>query len=327
MSALVSVVIPVYNGSAYLRRAIESVLEQTYQAIEVVVVDDGSVDDSAQIIASYGPRLKPIHQQNAGVSQARNAGIRAAHGEFVAFLDQDDWWLPTKVAKQVKVFRQDDEFGLAHTGVAFYHEPSDTLVGRPNALRPELLVGRCYERLLLGNAILNSSVMVRKSVLNTVGILSTEIRGNSIQDYDLWLRIARHSSFGYVSEELVVYRLHAAQGMWDARLSLVEEERLLERILGETRTKLSEEMRVRMARLLDEVGVAHLDASDIKPARRCFAKALGHRFSLRDTALLGLTYLPTSWINHLRRARTNLQSLRRPKVATRVPWWASLREN
>src|SRR5581483_4857500 len=101
---LVSVVVPVYNGAKYLRQALDSALGQTYPRLQLVIVDDGSTDSSAEIIASYGPRLCSIRQANAGVACARNAGIRAAAGDLIAFLDQDDWWLPEKVDRQVERF-------------------------------------------------------------------------------------------------------------------------------------------------------------------------------------------------------------------------------
>jgi cellulose synthase/poly-beta-1,6-N-acetylglucosamine synthase-like glycosyltransferase len=326
VQSLVSVVVPVYNGGPFLRKAIDSILSQTYKSIELIVVDDGSVDDSADIISSYGPRLQPIRQPNAGVAHARNAGIRAARGDFIAFLDQDDWWLPTKVAKQVELFGQDDDLGLVHTDTAFYHDPSASFIERINCLRPELLTGRSFERLLLGNAILNSSVMVRRSVLNAVGTINTEIRGNTIQDYDLWLRIAKQSSFGFIAEKLVVYRLHPGQGMWDARRSLVEELDLVERLVAETRTPPSAEMRARMAKLLDEVGVAHLDAGDVELARQCFGRALKNQYSWRAAVLLALALLPLPLINRLRRARAGLRKLWEVNTATDRPVWTTLRQ-
>src|SRR5262249_28581447 len=160
--------------------------------IELILVDDGSRDGSSELIASYGSRVVAIRQQNGGVGAARNAGILRARGDFVAFLDQDDWWTAGKVEKQVQLFLADDRVGLVHTGVSHYDDVTGTKVGplTPNA-RPEELVGSCYDQLLLGNCIYNSSVMVRKSVLDRVGGLDPEIGGNTCQDYDLWLRCAQ----------------------------------------------------------------------------------------------------------------------------------------
>jgi glycosyltransferase involved in cell wall biosynthesis len=325
MPALVSVVIPVYNGARFLREAIDSVLGQTYSPVQVIVVDDGSVDGSPEVIRSYGSRLESIRQPNSGVAQARNRGIAASRGEFIAFLDQDDWWRPEKIRRQVESFVQHPDVGLVHTEAAHYDNPSAAFVERFNPNRSDLLTGRCYERLLLGNAIFNSSVIIRKSVLDKVGAFDTQIEGNTIQDYDLWLRIARASSLAYISEQLTVYRLHPEQGMWKARHSLMEELRLLDRIVSNTIAPLSPEMHGRMAKLLDEVGVAHFDVREVAVARRCFARALQHRWSWRNALLLSLTFLPWRWSEGVRRAATALRTLGRKPVVHRAPSWVSLK--
>src|SRR5689334_4952969 len=98
---VVSVILPVYNGASFVCRAIETALLQTYSHVEIIAVDDGSTDSSFEILARYGDRVQVIRQQNAGVAAARNSAISASRGEFVAFLDQDDWWLPEKIEQQV----------------------------------------------------------------------------------------------------------------------------------------------------------------------------------------------------------------------------------
>src|SRR4051795_3380132 len=101
---LVSVVIPNYNYGRYVRQAVDSVLAQTYPSVEIIVVDDGSSDDSVALLQSYGSSIKLVAQSNGGVHKARNRGIEESKGEFVAFLDADDWWEPTKLARQMELF-------------------------------------------------------------------------------------------------------------------------------------------------------------------------------------------------------------------------------
>jgi|ERR1700728_2339445 len=126
--------------------------------------------------------------------------------------------MPDKVEKQVRVFLSDDRIGLVHTGVSHYDEVAAAFVkALYTKSSPEELIGNCYDRLLLGNSIYNSSVMVRKSVLNVVGGFDTEICGNTVQDYDLWLRFAQQSTFACLPEELLVFRLHPGQGTWNRR--------------------------------------------------------------------------------------------------------------
>lgn len=321
-SPLVSVVIPVYNGAKYLAAAVESALAQTYQPIEIIAVDDGSTDDSPELIDSYGSRVIAVKQSNGGVASARNAGRLRARGNFVAFLDQDDWWLPEKVEKQVRLFLSDQRVGLVHTAVKHYDEVTGAFVEplNPNA-HPEELVGSCYDRLLSGNAICNSSVMVRRELLDAVGGFNTEICGNTVQDYDLWLRLAEESAFAYVPEELMVFRLHPGQGTWNRRQMLTQEIRLLEGRPSQPARADSSLLAARLAALWYELGIAHLDASERREARRCFARSIRTRSSGRVAMLYVASCLPQWAIDSLRKARARLP---RPTDVDRdanVPEW------
>src|SRR5262249_24591328 len=151
-----------------------------------------------QIIASYRAHARVLRQTNQGVARARNTGIWAAQGEWIAFLDQDDWWLPEKITKQVKLVDANGEIGLIHSDVEHYDADSDCCVERFNPNRSELLIDRCYERLLLGNAIFNCTALVRKTILDQVGVFNEDMPGNTVQDYDLWLRVAKQSKLAYV---------------------------------------------------------------------------------------------------------------------------------
>src|SRR4051812_3217208 len=113
----VSVVIATYNHGRYLREAIDSALAQTHPPLEVIVVDDGSTDDTAEILQTYGGRIRAMRQANAGVAAARNAGLAAASGRYVGFLDSDDVWAPDKLARQLAVFDAQPALGLVHCGL------------------------------------------------------------------------------------------------------------------------------------------------------------------------------------------------------------------
>ena len=128
LQPLVSVVIPAYNRAAYLAQAIDSVLAQTYTPLEIIVVDDGSTDDTAQLAASYLPRIQLIRQANAGAAAARNSGIAQSHGELIALLDSDDRWLPDKLARQVPLFA-DQRVGLVHGGIRSFRDSDGSTIG------------------------------------------------------------------------------------------------------------------------------------------------------------------------------------------------------
>lgn len=300
---LVSVVMPVYNGERYLREAVDSVLKQTYPAVELLAVNDGSTDGSAALLASYAGRIVTIEQPNQGVGAARNAGITRARGEFIAFLDQDDWWRPEKLAAQVALMQADGSLGLVHTDVAYYDDAQHDFCPSPDPPGKERFVGSCYRRLLLGNHVSNSSVLVRAAALRQVGLCSPEIAGNSVQDYDLWLRIARHFAFGFVPQPLTVLRVHADQGTWNRRLMCGEEARLLERIVADERLADDPEVRRRMAALYDLLATAHLDAGDRRCARENYAHSLAWHPTRRARLIWWATFLPLSIIRQLQQAR------------------------
>ena len=155
---LVSVIIPVYNGGRHLRAALESVFAQTYRPFEVIVVDDGSTDDSSAIAQSF-PDVRYIHQQNQGVAAARNRGIDAARGEFFAFLDQDDLWTPEKLKLQIGYLLGHPDLGYTLTQQQFFLEPGETL---PPWFRKELL-SSVHTGWVLG------TMVVRRAAFQKVG--------------------------------------------------------------------------------------------------------------------------------------------------------------
>jgi len=129
----ISVIIPAYNHARYLAEAIDSVLAQTYAPLEIIVVDDGSTDGTPAVAASYGDRIRYIRQENAGVGAARNNGIAAARGEYLAFLDSDDIWLPEKLEREIALFDADPQLGFVHCGVEKFDESGQTTISMTGA--------------------------------------------------------------------------------------------------------------------------------------------------------------------------------------------------
>lgn len=190
----VSVVLPVYNRPVPVRRAIESVLAQTYQDFEIVVIDDASTDNTVEAIHSIRDRrVRYIrHDINRGGSAARNTGIRAGTGELVAFLDSDDEWLPAKLERQVDLFRrQGDQLGLVYTG-ATRVLPGDRALNVLPRHRGDL------SRILLTDNVVGgtSTGMVRRSALEQIGGFDESLP--AMQEMDLWLRIAERYRMDFV---------------------------------------------------------------------------------------------------------------------------------
>lgn len=202
----VSVIVPVYNAMAYLPATVDSVLEQTLSSFEVILIDDGSSDGVQQWAQKItDPRIHYINQGRKGTSHARNTGIAQAQGEYIAFLDADDLWDPTKLEKQVACLEQNPQVGLVYTLVSLINQQND-LTGHVFANCPE---GDVWEQLVVRNFIGCGSVpMVRRQCFETVGVFDEERLGSYLEDWDLWLRVARHYPFALLNESLVFYRLH-----------------------------------------------------------------------------------------------------------------------
>lgn len=201
----VSVIIPNYNYAHYLPQAIESVLAQSYPRIETIVVDDGSTDNSRQVLEAYTGRVRCIQQQNQGVSAARNRGAQESSGELLAFLDADDVWLPKKVERQIERFQADPELGLVHCGVEEIDQTGSVL-----RLKLDGLEGWIARELLLFHqpAILGggSGFMVsRKTFASVEGFDS---RLSTSADWDFFYRVAVRQPVGFVPEVLLQYRTH-----------------------------------------------------------------------------------------------------------------------
>lgn len=198
---LVSVVLPTYDRPERLRRAVESVNEQTYGNVELIVVDDHSSTPAEQVLADYsfeGLRVRHIrHAENEGANTARNNGIEAARGEFIAFLDDDDEWVPTKLERQVRVFSEaDPEVGVVYTGMRLlYSEGTRTVVNTTEGdVTKDILVGRPLAPF--------SAVMVRAAVIERAGL--PDERFPSWQDREWYLRLSQHCRFEPLPEPLTI---------------------------------------------------------------------------------------------------------------------------
>jgi len=204
---LVSVIIPNYNYAQYLREAIDSVLGQTHSNIEIIVVDDGSTDGSKAVIETYGKEITPVFQQNEGVSAARNNGVTASSGEYLAFLDADDSWMPEKVEKQFNRFQTDSALGLVHVGVMEVSESGSTLLERFEGLEGEVsndLLMLKREGILGGG----SGLMVPRKVFDEVG--GFDLRLSTSADWDMFYQVSSRYQVGFVRELLVKYRIHGS---------------------------------------------------------------------------------------------------------------------
>jgi teichuronic acid biosynthesis glycosyltransferase TuaG len=211
---LVSVIMPAFNSERYIAQAIRTVIAQTVENWELIVVDDGSMDGTAAVVAQFvkqDSRVKYVYQKNAGLGNARNTAFRHSSGDLIAFLDSDDLWLSNKLQLQIDAMTREEVDVVYTNGFIFagdnIADESTTFPIIPGQRTgPEML-----NELLIRNSIPVLSVMARRRVLEDAGGFNEDVRGRGCEDYDLWLRLARQgATFFGLDEKLVRYRRHAA---------------------------------------------------------------------------------------------------------------------
>ena len=263
--------IPAYNAAPYVQQAVDSVLRQTYPDVEVLVVDDGSTDDTAARLATYGERIRVVRQANAGVARARNAGTASARGRYVAFLDADDIWQPEKIHEQLDALARAPGHRACYS--AFSSVSSD-LMPRPVSRTPRQ--GVLLEDLLfLGNVVgTPSTVVCERDLLLEVGGFDPALSTGA--DWDLWLRLALRTGFEYIDEPLVTYRIHAANMSRDVAALERDSVRLLEKALADP--ALPPHLRQARRRVLGHndrvLAGSYFQAGHLVDGARCAARAL-----------------------------------------------------
>jgi glycosyltransferase involved in cell wall biosynthesis len=200
-----SIIIPTYNRAEKVRRALKSVANQTFADFEVLVMDDGSTDHTSEVVKSFSDfRIKYEWAKNFGGPAApRNRGLRLAQGEYIAFLDSDDWWMPQKLEESLKTLRQD--FDLVYHDMFIVKKNDQKLFlkkTRSRILQPSIF----NDLLKYGNGLFNSSVVVKRERLNEVGGCSEDLNLISAEDFDLWLKLAKVSEkFKFINQTLGCY--------------------------------------------------------------------------------------------------------------------------
>jgi glycosyltransferase involved in cell wall biosynthesis len=317
----VSVVIPAYNAAEFLAEALDSVLAQTYQPLEVIVVDDGSEDETPEVVAAYADKVTYTRKPRGGPASGRNVGIRAASGEWIAFLDADDIWMPELLEKLVKTAaktRADLIFCDALTlrngraqGATFFER-----CGHKKALDIDTSNGvlrNPFELLLAsGNYISTCGVLVRRDLLLEIGLFDEGILCG--EDLDLWLRVAHRYQFAVVNEALVLRRIHATNVSLDPWVRVTGDMHVCEKLERYAPTAARDaKWRVllaeRRARVLRERGALQLAEGEILSARESWASSLRSSFSLTVAAYWLASFLPQTWVEALCNWKRRIRSL------------------
>ena len=233
----VSVIIPTYNRAHLIERAIKSVLNQTYQDFELIIIDDGSTDNTNEVLKKYiesDNRIQYIrHKINKGGSAARNTGIKNSVGKYIAFLDSDDEWLPEKLMEQLNVFKDESyEIGAVYSGFQ-YIDIKGNHKGRQHIPKSE---GYIYDDLLTKNCVGSAStILIKKECLDQVELFDETLP--SCQDWDMWIKIAKYYKFAFVKAPLVKYYIHYNQISNNFKAVVRGEKRVIDKYFRELKKR------------------------------------------------------------------------------------------
>jgi glycosyltransferase involved in cell wall biosynthesis len=232
---LVSVVIPTYNSAQLVGEALKSVIHQTYSHHEIIVVDDGSTDNTKDVLRLFGDRIQYIHQENLGPSAARNAGIRAAEGEYICFLDADDLWLPTKLEVQVSFMERREDIGLVFSDHEEFDSTGVVLESflAAKSFYSEIIssepIKDAFIKLAMENFISTPTVMVRSQCFKKTGLFDETLK--SVEDRDLWFRMSAYFQIACLPVVLCRRRLHGFNISSDQEQSMTGRIKTLEKNL------------------------------------------------------------------------------------------------
>ncbi len=286
-----SVVIPAYNSAGCIRRAIDSALAQTLPPLEIIVVDDGSKDDTAAVVGAYSDPVRLIRQANGGPGAARNHGARVARGEWIGLLDADDAWLPHKLATQL-LFTRSDKTGVVHAAV---------LSGATQDI-PERAT---FERLWSRNVVKTSTVLVRKSAFEQVGGFDEDRALIGVEDYNLWLRLARAGWDIVYCPEVVCDKTDVPGSLSNQIERFVKAERENVEKLAASLDLPEEMVRRKRAALAEEYGRLFFHYRQMQGARELLSGALKQEPSPGRCAWWLATYLPPALLDWRRRRRSS----------------------
>jgi glycosyltransferase involved in cell wall biosynthesis len=315
VNPLVSVVVPAYNCAEFIDETLESVYYQMYTQWELIVVDDGSTDETKARLTRHEQKIQYHYQRNQGTAAARNAGVRRARGDLIAFLDNDDIWFPEKLKLQVEAMEGFPECGLVFTdgqtftssGVRKHSILStrlDKWINQHVTADPQLVMGWLDRELFLANEISSASgVMVRKECLTNVGGFDERIP--IADDYDLWLRIAQRYPILLIRSPLYRWRwrddsqsgpIGGRQHRWTEASTVVLEKHRLE-----APREMRAMVRARLSRMYWDCARTYFWLDRFQEARRMLLGCLRHRWIFAPAALfLLVSYLSPSFIGGLR---------------------------
>lgn len=302
---MVSVIIPTYNCAKYLDECLQSVFNQTYKEYEIIIIDDGSTDNTQEIIKNKYPKAKYIYQKHAGVSKARNAGIELAQGTLIAFNDADDIWFPNKLDMQVDYFETHSDVDMVFTENSFFCE---TGILMKTMDKKRLMKGDVVKNIFKYSSVATPTVMVKKEVFADVGLFDEDL--TVAEDDNMWLRIALQKKVGLIDKVLVTCRISEGSLSRNGSDLFIGVEKHLQRInekYPELRVRLGSQIRNKYYQLYFSWGLYYFNDNKNKLARCEFKKSCNYR-RLKYAPFLYwfLTFLPNGCLKRLRKIKRTL---------------------
>lgn len=312
MKAFVSVIIPTYNTGQYICDAIDSVVNQSYENFEIIVVDDGSSDNTKQILKPYMTRIKYIYQDNGGRASARNTGIRVAQGKYIAFLDSDDLWTSGKLEKQIMIMEENEEIDFLFGDKQRFRDDGTITTSSMFAKRgygaeffgDPLYVRDAYEKLLGEPFIPTGTVIMKRECFDRTGLFDEAIYA---EDWEFWLRVGLFTRLAYSTDLWELERDREGSGskyLKNVYLSNIAALEKHERQFKNILKPLDIDLNFRIRELYRDTGYFLLFNGEQFLARECLKKSIKRGFQTRTLAYLFISFLGLSFAKAL-------QSLRR----------------
>jgi glycosyltransferase involved in cell wall biosynthesis len=280
----VSVVIPAYNKADLTIKTVESVLSQSYANIEVIVVDDGSTDDTKNKLQLFGDRIHYIYKQNGGSCSARNVGIKQATVEYISLNECDDIFYPDKIEKSVECLEKNRDYGFVHTGAYFINDKDDVI--SEHGISDYHPSGWIVSRLILKNFICNSTVVVRKECFKEVGYFDEKIFMPA--DWDMWLRLSEKYKAAYIDDKLTGYRLTHSYIALNMEKAINETVYVLNKMFNRNNHISSGLKKKCLTNVYLSYGLNYAVMQDFKKSRKTLLKAVINKpYSLKGLLFFG----------------------------------------
>ena len=313
---IVSIIIPSYNSAMHLPEMLESIFQQIYQDFEIIVVDDGSTDDTREVLMEYRDRITYIHQKNRGSYNARNTGIRASNSPYIAFLDADDLWLPNKLERQFELMNSNPRLGLVFSDAEYFGGDGcmkDTYWkqrGCYDAMVAEsAMIQKPFSKLMETNFIMPSTVLLKKDCFSRAGLFDDSLR--HVGDKDMWLRIALHDPIACVPVPLVMRYVHeySPEQTETIQQSIIYVVLKMQRDHPEQIQLEKVNVRRILGPLYYSLGRIQFDRDRFDEARKSFNHSLRNRPSLKASLFFFISLLGARFIDFLRAGKRGFLKL------------------